>query len=281
MEVELSETLNSLKPTERLRIIDLVKMAGVDVSDWANFKGKEPATNPKYCYEWSFVSEQTATLVCCIWHDMLEVTEGKIQAVFNVLKTAVTQNAQQKKRAHKFHNDLHRAKDNSWTIRAVILSEKFSRNGTSKVDKRVLDESPWFVDSYDPYTNEWKLTRGKGEHQTKFVDQFSEEGPAFRKEVNGIAFKRDGKQRLEVLERAQGICEFCGQPGFQLPSGALYLETHHIIPLSEGGPDVASNMIALCPNDHREAHYGIKAPHMRVRMQEIIVKSALKATIEP
>ena len=35
--------------------MDLVKLAGVDVSDWANFKGKHASTNPKYCYEWSFI----------------------------------------------------------------------------------------------------------------------------------------------------------------------------------------------------------------------------------
>ncbi|WP_407646473.1 HNH endonuclease [Henriciella aquimarina] len=42
-----------------------------------------------------------------------------------------------------------------------------------------------------------------------------------------------------------------------MPSGALYLETHHIQPLAEGGADTLTNVIALCPNDHRKAHYGL------------------------
>lgn len=271
MENDLQSTIEALKPFENQRIMDLVECAGIDISDWANYKGKEPATNPKYCYEWSFLSEQAGVLVCCIWHDMLQESDGKVQAIFNVLKTAETQKSQQQKRAHKLHNELHRAKDNRWTIRAVIVSEKFTRNGTSKVDKRLLDDSPWFVDSYDPYTNEWKLTRGVGDHQSRFVDQFDEHGAASRHEVQGYAFTRDPKERSKVLERAQGRCEFCGQSGFRMPSGALYLETHHIVPLSEDGADNTQNMIALCPNDHREAHYGVSAQSMRTKMLQIIL----------
>lgn len=33
-----------------------------------------------------------------------------------------------------------------------------------------------------------------------------------------------------------------------------YLDTHHIIPLSENGPDIPSNITYLCPNCHRLAH---------------------------
>jgi len=45
--------VEDLKPKERLRVMDLVSEAGIDVSDWANFKGGEgkAASNPKYCYE--------------------------------------------------------------------------------------------------------------------------------------------------------------------------------------------------------------------------------------
>jgi 5-methylcytosine-specific restriction protein A len=34
------------------------------------------------------------------------------------------------------------------------------------------------------------------------------------------------------------------------------LEVHHKKQLSEGGEDTVENAIALCPNCHREAHYG-------------------------
>lgn len=48
--------LEFLKPKERLRVMDLVESVGIDVTDWANFKGgiERAASNPKYCYEWSY-----------------------------------------------------------------------------------------------------------------------------------------------------------------------------------------------------------------------------------
>ena len=34
------------------------------------------------------------------------------------------------------------------------------------------------------------------------------------------------------------------------------LEVHHTKPLAEGGEDTVNNAEALCPNCHKEAHYG-------------------------
>lgn len=41
---------------------------------------------------------------------------------------------------------------------------------------------------------------------------------------------------------------------FQNKDGEPYLETHHIICLSHGGPDTIDNTVALCPNCHRKMH---------------------------
>jgi 5-methylcytosine-specific restriction protein A len=262
--------LDLLKPSEANRIMDLVEQAGIDVSDWADFKGNAPASNPKYCYEWSFVDEAQGVMACCLWHDMLDINEGKVKAVFNVLKTSETRTSSQKNRAKKLHQHLHQAKDNDWTIRAIVVSEKSRTDGTAKVDKRLLDESPWYVEDYDPYTNQWTLARGIGKHKTQYVDQFYAIDKVTKKERTSSVFVRDPKQRTQVLERAKGNCELCGALGFQMPTGALYLETHHIVPLSENGPDIKDNMIALCPNDHREAHYGLRAQKLRREMLSIV-----------
>ena len=37
--------------------------------------------------------------------------------------------------------------------------------------------------------------------------------------------------------------------------GSRYLETHHVIALAKDGADNLTNVIALCPNDHRKAHF--------------------------
>ena len=42
--------LSALKPTAKPLVIDLVRDAGVDVSEWSNFKGSNPAMNSHYQY---------------------------------------------------------------------------------------------------------------------------------------------------------------------------------------------------------------------------------------
>lgn len=36
------------------------------------------------------------------------------------------------------------------------------------------------------------------------------------------------------------------------------LDLHHVWPLGEGGPDVKSNLVRLCPNAHRQVHSYIR-----------------------
>lgn len=57
---------------------------------------------------------------------------------------------------------------------------------------------------------------------------------------------------------AKGICERCRKPApfIRDNDNSPYLEVHHKIPLADGGDDTVENAIALCPNCHRQAHYG-------------------------
>ena len=79
-------------------------------------------------------------------------------------------------------------------------------------------------------------------------------------------YARDPKVRDEVLRRAKGMCEFCGALGFIKPDGSRYLESHHIIALARDGADRMTNVIALCPNDHREAHFGTTSEQIETEM---------------
>ena len=54
--------------------------------------------------------------------------------------------------------------------------------------------------------------------------------------------------------------------------GRVYLETHHIVPLAENGRDTEQNVIALCPNEHREAHSGAKKIELRQLFADLICK---------
>lgn len=76
--------------------------------------------------------------------------------------------------------------------------------------------------------------------------------------ITSTGYQRNPDVIAEVLIRADGICEQCHSPApfLRASDGTPYLEVHHIIPLSEGGDDTVENALALCPNCHREAHFG-------------------------
>ena len=85
-------------------------------------------------------------------------------------------------------------------------------------------------------------------------------------------YLRDERIRKAVLRRARGRCEFCGNAGFLRQDGSAYLETHHIIALANDGADRMTNVIALCANDHRKAHFGRNGANMERRMISIVEK---------
>lgn len=72
------------------------------------------------------------------------------------------------------------------------------------------------------------------------------------------AYSRNADVIAEVLFQAKGACQGCGNPApFRRKSdNAPYLEVHHKVPLSMNGEDTVENAIALCPNCHRERHFG-------------------------
>jgi 5-methylcytosine-specific restriction protein A len=66
-------------------------------------------------------------------------------------------------------------------------------------------------------------------------------------------FKRSREARDLVLARSEFKCEYdkcTGMPPDVDSQGKPILQVDHILPLSEGGSDRPSNMIAICPNCH-------------------------------
>ncbi|HRZ59075.1 MAG TPA: HNH endonuclease [Rubrivivax sp.] len=81
------------------------------------------------------------------------------------------------------------------------------------------------------------------------------------KQVSTVSaeYIRDPKVRAWTLQRAQGRCELCGHSApFVDDYSEPYLESHHITPLANGGPDTPGNTAALCPDCHRELHLGLE-----------------------
>lgn len=174
---------------------------------------------------------------------------------------------------------------------------------TSKVDCRRLDSELWTLRSYSEDDGSFVLVRGAApgidtpqptylpEQPTAkeleireappagspapqrpaipelvIVDQFDERQEPESRDITGRVFVRAADVRQRVLQRSEGRCELCGAEGFRTAAGAIYLETHHVIPLSEGGPDLDFNVVALCASDHRRAHYSFEADDLRARL---------------
>lgn len=87
--------------------------------------------------------------------------------------------------------------------------------------------------------------------------------------ISGVVYARDPRVRREVLLRAKGKCELCGKQGFLQSNGNRYLEAHHVIALANDGADRTDNVIALCSEHHREAHFGKRRDELE---QEMIAK---------
>ncbi|MGH7978535.1 MAG: HNH endonuclease [Limisphaerales bacterium] len=256
--------LFELRPTQKLRVMDLVSEAGIDVSDWANFSSGKAlaARNPKYCFEPSFV-EPKKVLVVNLWFEKMRqqgqdiVTEWKIDDVSD-------------ERGRKNRDRIKSAIRDGLPIRVIVLDGKLKRK-KSNVSARKLDPSIWGA-VYDGKTGVCKFTRGvpsNVDFNESAVDDLAAppEGNQFPDRGKGVVgfIKRDAKVRAYVVKRAKGKCEHCGVRGFPTANGRFYVETHHIIALCDSGRDTVDNVIALCPQHHRQAHYGVDAVSLEAK----------------
>ncbi|WP_278406813.1 HNH endonuclease [Pseudomonas rhodesiae] len=203
-------------------------------------------------------------------------------------------------RAQHFSTTVQLAYMNSTPVRVVIVTgpvrEREKEDERAKHDRatgRQLDDQPWFVESFEDDTGAFVLVRGNRNplsnvteltaveeaptqletvvvSGTPVVDQFATNERPDTYTFNGVQRYRDPSVRRRVLERSGGVCELTGIPGFSTSNGGIYLETHHIIPLSEGGLDTVENVIALTADAHRQAHFGVDWVELRVRCLEIV-----------
>jgi predicted HNH restriction endonuclease len=259
--------LDELQPTRRQRVYDLVHDAGVDVSDWERTKGnsKSAALNPSYCFNYSFIGEKA--LVVNLWHDKMVEEGGIVRYTFHPRRSI--ENATRKKLQLARHLDrtLRIAMTSSRPIRAIVISGTRKDAGAKKtsVKRRLLDPIAWSVEAFDEVNDRCTLVRRKP--QPSFIDQW-DEGTMYpkKKTVTSEVTERCPKIRRKALARANGYCQYCDTPGFTTSDGNIFLETHHVKPLSEGGPDTLDNVVALCPNHHREAHHGATQGSIRQQL---------------
>ncbi|MER5896964.1 HNH endonuclease signature motif containing protein [Streptomyces sp. NPDC001876] len=79
-------------------------------------------------------------------------------------------------------------------------------------------------------------------------------------------FVRDPSARAAVIRRSKDNCESpecAGHPKERTTAGEPILQVDHVQDLAKGGPDIPSNMIALCPNCHALKTYGVNKDQLR------------------
>jgi hypothetical protein len=133
--------------------------AGIDVSDWGKFAGSEKraASNPKYCYEWSFL-KPGSLVVLNLWYRSLSERNGIVSADLNLRKSvrgyAEGGTGVWRTRAEKLDLAIQDAAKNLLPVRVIINDGKMRAADdlsahASRVERRLLDPVPWAVTSYD------------------------------------------------------------------------------------------------------------------------------------
>lgn len=102
-----------------------------------------------------------------------------------------------------------------------------------------------------------------------------------RIEGTASGFYRSPWVRAWTLQRAGRHCELCkSEAPFLKDSGRPYLESHHVIPMSDGGGDTPENTAALCPNCHRELHHGAERLAKREQLRLILLEQETKNLVK-
>jgi len=273
--------LTDLIPYKHNNVIDVVRQAGIDVSSWDYKKDgsviKNPSVNQSKIYRWSFGGGDEPTLLF-IWHDSLSIDDNAVISFSNNLRAykAVLANIAsgsdegnrniarlRHERADAFEKAVRELATNQKACKVALLipHDNSSKEDidTKSVRFRELDAESWYVHEFDVHNGQFKIIRGVIPDQRIEVDsQFDlvEPPEKYPKSSDGLAYLRSLEIKEKVLRRSQGKCEFCGKAGFTTHKNTLFLEVHHVVPLGKNGVDELWNVVAVCPNHHREAHFG-------------------------
>lgn len=86
-------------------------------------------------------------------------------------------------------------------------------------------------------------------------------------------FERDDGVIEYVLDASNGECECCETPApFKRTDGTAFLEVHHVKQLADDGSDTISNAIAVCPNCHRELHFGANKNKLLMSVYKKVIR---------
>lgn len=97
------------------------------------------------------------------------------------------------------------------------------------------------------------------------------------KEKREVAYYRSEALKIYVIVRSRGLCEGCGSEAPFQTKKEPFLECHHVHRLADGGPDHPINVVALCPNCHRRAHYAKDSVDFNNKLKEVAITAEKNA----
>lgn len=187
----------ALRPHRYIPVRELVEAAGVDVRDWAFDRHGKPIDNPNEnvyrSFMWSFGGGGQPT-VLCLWYEEIDWSfdaptyagnTKSLQAEIDRLGRGDSAPAEKQrlqiklKRARAFRDLIYKARLNAQPIRAVLLAGRrvdaeHAATDSSKVAARLLDDAPWFVHEFDPYTESYRLVRGVPAPSLALADPYAD-----------------------------------------------------------------------------------------------------------
>ncbi len=153
--------ISSLQPKGHELVYDLVREAGVDVSDWSNYDRPDlPQTNPKYCYNWSFFGSDR--VVICLWFDEMQEDDLGIFQHLNYSEIPEKRGASsvRRRRAMDMNRAFFTAFRDDLIVRVIIVHDPDDQSDDREVKLRALDPVEWHVASYDEDTGWCRIQRG-------------------------------------------------------------------------------------------------------------------------
>ena len=237
-------------------------------------------------YDWCF-SQTGGPYLLFEWIDRLFIDKATNGIAF-VNRMSVWSDANpnalqiQRNRASACSSIIETAFHTKAAIRIGILDgfqETVGLREVSQARKRELDPVPWYAHHRNA---DDLIVVVRGIQQPEDSDAGDSEQS--RDEQDSASPERGKKTKTAVytarnpdvvrdakLRAGTGCCELCGKPGFLTAQGHYYLEGHHVIPLSYDGDDAVHNVVAICPEDHRRAHFG----HDRHDIREQLIQDVL------
>lgn len=267
------DLLEALRPKTMSAVIDLVRLARIDVSAWAHTEDgreiKEPRSNPRYCYDWSFGS-RTEGYALCVWHESLKSDGGNVvfsenMQEFITLKRRAAHDPQLNDKARNraeiharrgtaFFEACKDSYESGLPVRVILNAgtrrERENLDETSIVSYRELDPEKWYVHRFNDSTGNCLVVRGippqaAADDDLAPVDDDDSPGADDRRRWAEIKARQGQPKFRETLLNAYGRrCAVTGTVIVEI------LEAAHIVPHVQGVDYRVQNGLLLRADIH-------------------------------